>query len=112
MYEFAYVTTAETDFSEWNCYYSWDRSVNPFPTYPGYCNRDLDVANSRFNSELDPRAQLEAAAQAQYILMQDIVTIPLVLRPNIEIVRNTLANYKLTNTTTSSFWNARQWYFK
>jgi phosphoribosylamine--glycine ligase len=51
--------------------------------------------------------------EAQVILMQDIPIVPLVQRSNIELVTQKLANYKITNSyLTSSFWNARQWYFR
>jgi hypothetical protein len=52
-----------------------------------------------------------ASAEAQVILMQDIAIVPLVQRPVVELVSNRLANHKLPNGLTSSFWNARQWYF-
>jgi peptide/nickel transport system substrate-binding protein len=107
--QFAWVTTRDTDFGYWRC-------GDPHFGEPGndqyYCSPQLEKANSKFNSGIELQTQVAAAAEAQVILMQDIVTIPLVQRPNIEIVTDKLANYKLTNSTTSSFWNARQWYFK
>jgi peptide/nickel transport system substrate-binding protein len=104
-------TIRESDFSAWHCGPVYDPR-GPEPGSRPYCNPTLDVADARFNAEIDLHTQVEAAAQAQVTLMQDIVVVPLVQRPNIEIVRDKLANYKLTNSTNSSFWNARQWYFR
>ena len=106
--QFSYVTTRDSDFGDWSCL---DELLGVTPPQE-YCNPKLDEADLKFNSEPDLHAQVEAAAEAQVILMQDVVVVPLVQRPNVEIVRDTLANYKLTNSTNGSFWNARQWYFR
>ncbi|HKP54035.1 MAG TPA: peptide ABC transporter substrate-binding protein [Chloroflexia bacterium] len=110
--QFAWGSTRDSDFAIWLC-----GNYDPLLDYQSgnnqhYCNRKLDEANAKFNSEADLHAQVEAAAEAQAVLMQDIVVVPLVQRPNVEIVKETLANYKLASGTTSSFWNARQWYFR
>jgi peptide/nickel transport system substrate-binding protein len=110
--EFAHVTTRESDFALWNCG-SYDPKIDDPPDNgQGYCNRKIDDIIAQFNTEANLSAQVEAAAEAQFTLMQDIVVVPLVLRSNIEVVTNKLANHKITNSLTSSFWNARQWYFR
>ena len=48
----------------------------------------------------------------QSILSNDVVVVPLLTRANIEVVRATLQNHKITNSEVSSFWNIAQWYFK
>ncbi|HKP54036.1 MAG TPA: peptide ABC transporter substrate-binding protein [Chloroflexia bacterium] len=109
--QFAWSTTRDGDFVlQRGCY-------NPATSYelkhdPNYCNQKLDEAHTKFNSEAELHVQVEAAAQVQAIFMQDIVVVPLVQRPNVAVVRNTLTNYKLPSGTTSNFWNARQWYFR
>ena len=100
--------TTDSDFSQWLC-----QPADPTgQTDLGYCNPIVDDANNRFITSLDSKTLVSAAAQAQATLMQDLVTIPLVQRSNVEIVTGKLVNYRPTNSTTSSFWNARQWYFK
>jgi peptide/nickel transport system substrate-binding protein len=108
--QFSWTTTRDSDFSTWTS--RCDDMGATLGAPREYCNQKLDQANAKFNTEADLHAQVEAAAEAQFTLMQDIVVVPLVLRSNIEIVTNKLANHKITNSLTSSFWNARQWYFK
>jgi peptide/nickel transport system substrate-binding protein len=105
-------TTRASDFSAWDCNAVYDPQAPAPPNGFLYCNAALDQLDSKFKSEAGLQAHVAAAAEAQFILMQDIVVVPLIQRPNIEIVRDKLANYKLTNSTNSSFWNARQWYFR
>jgi peptide/nickel transport system substrate-binding protein len=111
-YQSAWLTTRGSDFAVWTCPELFDPSKRSGTNHQRYCSPQLDAANAKFNSEIDLQAQVTAAAEAQVILMQDIVTIPLVQRPNVEVVTSKLANYKITNSATSSFWNARQWYFR
>jgi peptide/nickel transport system substrate-binding protein len=111
--EFAWVGTENSDFGVWDCANVFNRGKNDqdFLNKQMYCNPALDEAHHRFlvsaGSEM-----VEAAAKAQVILMQDLPTIPLARRANVEVVNNKLQNHKLPNGLTSSFWNARQWYFK
>jgi peptide/nickel transport system substrate-binding protein len=109
---FSWASGSDRDFDWWTCAELYDRQWNRGINEQSYCNPALDNANVRFKSEATLETQVAAAAEIQVILMQDIPVIPLVHRPNIELVSDKLANFKLTNTTTSSFWNARQWYFR
>jgi ABC-type oligopeptide transport system substrate-binding subunit len=70
--------------------------------------------NTEFKNEALLEPQISAAAEAQVIMMQDLPVIPLYQRPIIELVSNKLVNYKLPGIAYehSSFWNARQWYFR
>ena len=104
------VGTRDSDFSEWLCPPPYDPR-GPEDNRTIYCNRAVDDANTTLNNNLGS-VVIAAAAQAQVNLMQDLVTVPLVQRPNIELVTSKLVNYKITNSTMSSFWNARQWYFR
>ena len=103
----------------------WDESRVPTDENPNLPNRQqyttkngadnaakVTQANQTFNSDLDPKVQAEASAIAQVGIMQDIASIPLFQRLNIEFYRNNLANKKTTNTSYSQSWNATQWYFK
>jgi peptide/nickel transport system substrate-binding protein len=111
--EFAWVNRGGADFDVWTCAEIYDRRTNSGQNEQQYCNPALDAANRRFKTEIGLEAQL-ASAEAQVILMQDIAVIPLVERANVELVSTNLQNHKLTNgvNINSSFWNARQWYFK
>jgi peptide/nickel transport system substrate-binding protein len=111
--EFSWIGSRDSDFSMWRCDEIWDPHTGAGFNSQVYCNPKLDAADTKFNSEVDTTLQLSAAAEAQVILMQDIAVVPLYQRPNVEIVPDKLANYKLHSSyTNSSFWNARQWYFR
>jgi peptide/nickel transport system substrate-binding protein len=104
--------TRDSDFEDWLCDARNHSPGVSNDTLSCLDHRDLYDANTVFNAHIDPVMQLSAATQAQTLLMTEITSIPLVLRPNVEVVTNALANYKLPNSQVSSFWNARQWYFK
>jgi peptide/nickel transport system substrate-binding protein len=109
--QFFWVGSLDRDFSAWMCKEIYSRVTNSGQNEQRYCNNAVDDANNRFNSTLGSE-MVEAAAEAQVVLMQDLPTIPLVQRPKIELVAGTLENYKLPGGETSSFWNARQWWFR
>jgi hypothetical protein len=107
--QFAWVTTISSSFEEWECPSVYGEP--PFLNEQRYCSRDLDRARYTFATSLG-QEMVEAAAKAQYTIMQDIAVIPLVQRPHIEVISAKLQNHKLPNGVTTSFWNARQWYFR
>jgi ABC-type transport system substrate-binding protein len=109
--QFAWGTTPSDDFEVWVCPLPWEPWASGSLNAQRYCSPKLDDAQARFNSSIGSEG-VEAAAEAQVILMQDLPTIPLARRANIEVVTAKLQNHKLPNGLTSSFWNARQWYFK
>jgi peptide/nickel transport system substrate-binding protein len=102
------------DFDEWTCAELYDRRTNSGLNRQNYCNPALDRVNVEFKTEALLEPQVSAAAEAQVIMMQDLPVVPLYERPIIELVTNKLVNYKLPNIANahSSFWNARQWYFR
>jgi ABC-type transport system substrate-binding protein len=109
--QFAWVGSVGRDFRAWMCEEVYNRVTNTGQNEQRYCNSAVDEANTRFDTSVGSE-MVEAAAEAQVILMQDLPTIPLVQRPKVEVVTATLENYKLPGGETSSFWNARQWWFK
>ena len=113
--QFSSVTSRYDDLSLYRCPDYFRRCQNTGAGYCGpipICSNAFDEAVDKFTAEIDLNRQVAQAAEAQVAVMQDINLIPLVQRANIEIVTERLANYKLPNSTTSSFWNARQWYFR
>jgi peptide/nickel transport system substrate-binding protein len=102
------------NFDEWTCKELYDPRTNAGLNEQKYCNPALDRANLEFQNEALLRPQLTFAAEAQVILMQDLAIVPLYQRPIIEVVSTRLVNHKLPgiHSSNSSFWNARQWYFK
>ena len=109
--QFSYVTTKESDFEAWTC-----PSGVYHPTFPLDCNiqyfdAGIEEWNNKFNTT-SGNEMVEAAAEAQYIIMKEIAVIPLARRANIEVITDKLQNHKLPNGLTTSAWNARQWWFK
>jgi peptide/nickel transport system substrate-binding protein len=109
--QFAYVGSRDSDFGFLRCGEIWDPTTQAGQNESRYCNQKVDDLDAIYNSEIDPKIQIPAAAEAQVIIMTDIPTVPLVLRSNIEVVSGKLKNHKETNSQVTSFWNARQWYF-
>lgn len=101
-------------FSDFNL---WLSSQIPSPANPsgqnniGYSNPEFDALANAFAGEIDRTITAPIAAQAQIILMEDIVTIPLYARANIEVHTDRLQNLKTTPSSTPPFWNITQWYF-
>jgi len=110
--QFAWVSDAEPDFTPWRASEVYDRARGYGTNQQRYYNRKIDELDDALTVTLDPKARADLYAQAQVTIMTDLVVIPLVQRPFVELVSDKLANYKLPNHSVGSFWNARQWYFK
>ncbi len=110
--QFAWVGSRDSDFGVWRCGEVYNLATHSGQNEQRYCNPKLDDLDAIYNSEIDPAIQVPASAEAQVVLMTDIAIVPLVQRANIEVVSGKLANHKETNSQVTSFWNARQWYFK
>lgn len=110
--QFAWVGSRDSDFESWACSAVYDLAKKSGTNEQRYCNPKLDELNAIYNSEIDAKVQIPAAAEAQVLLMTDIAIVPVVQRSNIEVVSGKLANHKETNSQVTSFWNARQWYFR
>jgi len=110
--QFAWDSSSDSGFAQWRCSEVYDRARERGANQQRYCNPKVDELDDNFTVTVDPKASAEIYAQAQVTLMQDIVVIPLVQRPYIELVTDRLTNYKLPNDRIGSFWNARQWYFR
>jgi peptide/nickel transport system substrate-binding protein len=107
-------------FEEWACREAYDPRSNSGLNEQHYCNPALDSVSDRLKTAIGLEARM-ASAEAQLILMQDIAVIPVVERPVIELVSSKLQNYTLATgvrsgfdgyMTVTSFWNARQWWFR
>jgi peptide/nickel transport system substrate-binding protein len=110
--QFAWVGSRDSDFGVWRCGEVYNLQTHSGQNEQRYCNPKLDDLDAIYNSEIDPKVQVPAAAEAQVVLMTDIAIVPVVQRANIEVVSGKLVNHKETNSQVTSFWNARQWYFK
>jgi len=110
--EFAYSTQTTSSLSP-----TFDSTQINTEAYPGgqnrshYSNPEADNAVRNFDGELARDKQAEYSAQFQQIYMQDVATVPLVQRPQIEIYTGKLKNRKTTNTSIPMWWNIGQWYF-
>jgi peptide/nickel transport system substrate-binding protein len=110
--EFAYVGSVESDFSSWTCDQKWDPSTQSGANEQQYCNHDLDTANGLFNLGGTRHDIAAASAQAQSIIANDVVVVPMVALANIAVVSNKLQNFKQTNSQYPSTYEAAQWSFK
>jgi peptide/nickel transport system substrate-binding protein len=110
--EFAYIGSTDSDYSSWTCDQRWNPTTFAGANNQQYCNHDLDEANGQYNAASSDQEIADASAHAQQILANDVVSIPLVERANIEIVSNKLQNFKETNSQYPSTYNVNQWAFK
>ncbi len=110
--EFAYVGSVESDFSSWTCDQKWDPTTQAGANEQQYCNHDLDTANGLFNLGGTHHDIAAASAQAQSIIANDVVVVPMVALANIAVVSNKLQNFKETNSQFPSTYEAAQWSFK
>jgi ABC-type transport system substrate-binding protein len=110
--EFAYVGSVESDFSSWTCDQKWDPNTQSGANEQQYCNHDLDTANGLFNLGGTRHDIAAASAQAQSIIANDVVVVPMVALANIAVVSDKLNNFKETNSQFPSTYEAAQWSFK
>ncbi len=110
--EFAYVQTSLSGFDPYSLDELWTPQTPAKQNVQQYKSQAVTDANRTFNLEIDRKKTAEAAAIAQVAMMNDVAIIPLVQRANIEIVKNSLQNIKVTNTSVPQWWNIGQWYFK
>jgi peptide/nickel transport system substrate-binding protein len=110
--EFAYIGSVETDYSSWTCDQRWDPSTQSGANEQQYCNHDLDTANGLFNLGGTRHDIAAASAQAQVIMANDVVVVPMVALANIGVVSNKVQNYKETNSQFPSTYEVAQWSFK
>jgi peptide/nickel transport system substrate-binding protein len=110
--EFAYVGSVESDYSSWTCDQRWNPETQAGANEQQYCNHDLDTANGLFNLGGTRHDIAAASAQAQSIIANDVVVVPLVALANIGVVSNKLQNFKETNSQFPSTYEAAQWSFK
>jgi len=110
--EFAYIGSVESDFSSWTCDQKWDASTNSGANEQQYCNHDLDTANGLFNLGGTRQQIAAASAQAQSIMANDVVVVPMVALANIAVVTDKLNNFKETNSQFPSTYEVNQWSFK
>jgi peptide/nickel transport system substrate-binding protein len=109
--EFAYVGSVESDYSSWTCDQRWNPETQAGANEQQYCNHDLDTANGLFNLGGTRHDIAAASAQAQSIIANDVVVVPLVALANIGVVSNKLQNFKETNSQFPSTYEAALWSF-
>lgn len=110
--QFAWVGSSDSDFEQYTCHSVWDPKTFAGQNSQRYCNQKVDEANGLYNASVTRKDIADASAQAQSLLSNDYVVVPLVTRANIEVVRSSLVNHGETNSQVTSNWNASTWYFK
>jgi peptide/nickel transport system substrate-binding protein len=110
--EFAYTGSTDSGYEQWTCNERWNSKTESGANNQQYCNPALDTASGEYSASTSRTEIAEASAKAQSVLSADVVSIPLIQRANIEVVRSTLQNYKNTNSQVTSSVNALQWAFK
>jgi ABC-type transport system substrate-binding protein len=110
--EFAYIGSVDSDFSSWTCDQKWDAATNAGANEQQYCNHDLDTANGLFQLGGTRHDIAAASAQAQSIIANDVVVVPMVALANITVLSDKVQNFKETNSQYPSTYEAAQWSFK
>lgn len=79
--------------------------------YPGWRNAEIDSLTEQgiYTPDIEKRKQIYF--RIQDLILQECPIIPLYFRNNIDVVKNTVANYHANPTPSGSLWNAWQWGF-
>ncbi|MDQ6694861.1 MAG: peptide ABC transporter substrate-binding protein [Chloroflexota bacterium] len=80
--------------------------------YTRYSTPDLDAPIRVFGSETGRDKREPLGAQIETRLMSDVATAPLFARPNINVHKADLVNWKSSAGSVTPFFNVAQWYFK
>jgi peptide/nickel transport system substrate-binding protein len=80
--------------------------------YSGYRNPNFDRLSRSAANEVDRAVQAPMFAEMQAIISEDLPTLPLYTRLNIEVHKNTLMNWETSGGLTYSTYKAAAMYFK
>lgn len=79
--------------------------------YPGWRNAEIDSLTDQGIHTADIEKRKQIYFRIQDLILQECPIIPLYFRNNIDVVKNTVANYHANPTPSGSLWNAWQWGF-
>lgn len=104
----------DANFSEWSSLSAAadEAAKGRVLSYRRYSSPDLDPIVQAYSREAELTRRGELAAQIQTKLMQNVASLPLYVRPNIEVHKDSLANWHTSSGNTTPFYNVAQWYFK
>jgi peptide/nickel transport system substrate-binding protein len=77
--------------------------------YPGWRNAEVDTLTEQGVSALDMETRKQIYFRIQDLIIQEYPIIPLYFRNNIDVVKNTVANYHANPTPSGNLWNAWAW---
>jgi peptide/nickel transport system substrate-binding protein len=79
--------------------------------YPGWRNAEIDSLTEQGIRIADTEKRKQIYFRVQDIILQECPVIPLYFRNNIDVVKNTVANYHANPTPAGNLWNSWQWGF-
>jgi peptide/nickel transport system substrate-binding protein len=79
--------------------------------YPGWRNTEIDLLTEQGIHTADIEKRKQIYFRIQDLISQECPIIPLYFRHNIDIVKNTVANYRANPTPSGNLWNAWEWGF-
>lgn len=77
--------------------------------YSGWRNLEIDKLAEQGKQTVDVEQRKQIYYRMQEIMVQEVPVIPLYYRATIDVVKNTIANYRPNPTFAGNFWNAWQW---
>jgi peptide/nickel transport system substrate-binding protein len=98
LYDSAYIPSADNNYSGQN--------------YPGFKNDRFDTLARAANAEISHDAQAPMLAEMQKIWNDELPSLPLYPRLNIEVHKNNLVNWDVSSGTTYATYRAAAMYFK
>jgi peptide/nickel transport system substrate-binding protein len=112
---FAYTFGVDADGA---LYPSFDSTQIPSDANPAGGNYErvndpqVDQLLEQGRTTLDPAKRHDIYVTLQKLLIQDVYTIPMYLRPNITLTRDNVGNYIENPTSAGNTWNVGDWFVK
>jgi peptide/nickel transport system substrate-binding protein len=80
--------------------------------HQNYCDRGASRLLLKSNETLDPKKRVALLNQADKLIAEDVVTLPLFARPAFLVHQKRLGGVLLNPTNTSVTWNTQDWTFR
>lgn len=110
---YAWVTDVDPDDSN-----LWHSKKIPSPNnaydgknYSGWRNPEVDALIEQATWTIDTEGRKQRYFRIQELIVQECPVVSLYYRSNIDVIKNTVVNYRPNPTATGNLWNAWQWGF-
>ena len=77
--------------------------------YGNYCNKKASALLEKTATELDENTRTKLLQQAEALMVKDVPSIPMYVRPVFTIAAKQLKGLETPTTLEGDFWNVSQW---